>query len=120
MERNGERGFCLDDLRVETVLDGRSPVCRHVEAETFRVVGGNLVFDGPARLSTHALAVELPLLPARQCDTDVDNWMTSEAEVTGLDPHCGGRVRILHEGRHWPPQAATTGLPDQHYWKDDQ
>jgi uncharacterized repeat protein (TIGR04076 family) len=121
MQRNGERGFWLYDLRVDTVLEGRVPVCRHVEGESFRVIGENLVFDGAQHVSMYSLIGILPHLPARQRDTDPDDWMSTDAEIACADPHCGGRFRIVREGRRWFAHAATTGLPDQRatpYWKD--
>ena len=122
MKKNAEKGFWLYDLRIETVLDGRTPVCRHVEGEAFRVVGEALVFDGPTRLSMYALAAVLPLLPAKQRETDADDWMSTDAEVACPDPHCGGRLRITREERRWFSHAATTGLPDQRgtpYWQEE-
>ena len=123
MEQKDEPGFWLYDLRVETVLDGRTPVCRHVEGESFRVIGEALVFETETRISMFALASVLPLLAAKQRDTDPHDWMTTDAEVACPDPHCGGRLRILREGRRWFSHAATTGLPDQRgtpYWKDEE
>ena len=124
MERDGERGFWLYDLRVETVLDGRTPVCRHVEGEYFRVIGENLVFEGALqKVSMYALAAVLPLLPARQRQTDPDDWMSTDAEVACADPHCGGRFRIVREERRWFSHAATTGLPASRgkpYWREDK
>ena len=58
--------FWLYDLKVETVLDGRIPVCRHVDGEYFTVEGENLVFAQDQRMSMYALAAILPLLPAKQ------------------------------------------------------
>jgi uncharacterized repeat protein (TIGR04076 family) len=86
MEREGERRFWLYDLRVETVLDGRTPVCRHVEGEYFRVIGENLVFEGAQKVSMYALAAILPLLPARQRETDPDDWMCTDSEIACADP----------------------------------
>ena len=43
------------------------------------------------------------------------------AEVACPDPHCGGRFRIIREGKRWYSHAATTGLPDQRstpYWQE--
>lgn len=123
MERDGEKGFWLFDLRVETVLDGRTPVCRHVEGESFRVVGENLVFDGPAKLSMYALSAVLPLLPAKQRLTDADDWMSTDAEVACPDPHCGGRLRIVRDGKSWFSHAATTGRPEARgtpYWQEEE
>lgn len=122
MQKVGERGFWLYDLRVETVLGDRTPVCRHIEGESFRVIGENLVFEGPAEWSMYALAAVLPLLPAKQRVTDDDDWMSTDAEVACPDPHCGARLRILREGKRWFGHAATTGLPEARstpYWKDD-
>lgn len=117
------RGFWLHDLKVETVLEGRTPVCRHVEGESFRVEGETLVFGPGQRVSMYALAALLPLLPAKQRDTDPDDWMSTDAEVACPDPHCGGRFRITRTGRRWFAHAATTGLPDARgtpYWAKDE
>ncbi len=117
-----EAGFWLYDLRVETVLDGRTPVCRHVEGESFRVQGETLIFDAGQRVSMYALAALLPLLPAKQRLTDPADWMSTDAEVACPDPHCGGRFRIIRENKRWFSHAETTGLPDQRcapYWKKD-
>ena len=108
---------------METVLDGRTPVCRHVEGESFRVIGENLVFDGPAKLSMYALSAVLPLLPAKQRVTDADDWMSTDAEIACPDPHCGGRLRIVREGKSWFAHAATTGLPGARgkpYWQEEE
>ncbi|MCB1349971.1 MAG: TIGR04076 family protein [Paracoccaceae bacterium] len=118
-----EAGFWLYDLKVETVLDGRVPVCRHVEGESFRVEGEALVFDPGTRVSMYALAALLPLLPARQRDTAPDDWMSTDAEVACPDPHCGGRFRIIRTGRRWFSHAGTTGLPDQRgtpWWQTEE
>lgn len=120
MGHERERGFWLYDLRVETVLEGRTPVCRHVEGEYFRVIGENLVFEGALMVSMYALAAVLPLLPARQRETDPDDWMSTDTEVACADPHCGGRFRIVRVGRRWFSHAATTGLPQSRgtpYWR---
>ena len=36
--------FYLYDLKIETVLDERTPVCNHIEGDFFTVEGENLVF----------------------------------------------------------------------------
>ncbi|WP_299677478.1 TIGR04076 family protein [uncultured Roseobacter sp.] len=118
----GERGFWLYDLRVETVLDGRTPVCRHIEGESFTVEGETLVFDAGTRVSMYAIAALLPLLPAKQRMTDPDDWISTDAEIACPDPHCGGRFRITRlPDRRWFSHASTTGLPDARgapYWQD--
>ncbi len=117
-----QSGFWLYDLRVEVALDGRIPVCRHVEGESFRVQGENLIFDQGQKVSMYALSALLPLLPAKQRMTDPQDWMSTDAEVACPDPHCGGRFRIVREGKRWFSHSATTGLPDQRgqpYWKQE-
>ena len=117
---NGEAGFWLYDLRVETVLDNRIPVCRHVEGESFRVEGENLIFDAGQKVSMYALAALLPLLPAKQRLTDPADWMSTDAEIACPDPHCGGRFRVIRTDKRWFTHAETTGLPGQRgdaYWQ---
>ena len=115
-------GFWLYDLKVETVLDGRNSVCRHVEGESFYVEGENLIFTHGQKISMFALAALLPLLPAKQRMTDKADWMTTDAEVACPDPHCGGRFRITRSQKRWFLHAETTGLPDQRiqpYWQTE-
>ncbi|MEO1679844.1 MAG: TIGR04076 family protein [Pseudomonadota bacterium] len=118
-----EDGFWLYDLTVETVLDGRTPVCRHIEGESFRVEGEALVFPKDTRISMYALAALLPLLPAKQRPTSPHDWMSTDAEIACPDPHCGGRFRVTRGARRHFTNAETTGLPDARdtpYWaKDD-
>ena len=114
-------GFWLYDLKVETVLDGRDPVCRHIEGENFRVEGETLVFEEGTRVSMYALAALLPLLPVKQRMTDPNDWVSTDAEVACPDPHCGGRFRITRLEKRWFTHAATTGLPDARgtpHWQD--
>ncbi len=125
MQSNDDEGFWLYDLRVTTVLDGRTPVCRHVEGESFAVQGENLIFDKNQQVSMYALAALLPLLPAKQRPTDPRDWMSTDTEVACPDPHCGGRFKISRGEKRWLSHAETTGLPDQRgtaYWqkKDSQ
>ena len=96
-----ERGFWLHDLKIETILQGRVPVCRHIEGEVFTVEGENLVFQKDQRVSMYALAALLPLLPAKQRETSSEDWISSDAEVACPDPHCGGRFRITRTGKRW-------------------
>lgn len=117
-----DAGFWLYDLRVETVLDGRTPVCRHVEGEFFTVEGEALVFPAGTRVSMYALAALLPLLPAKQRDTSPHDWMSTDAEIACPDPHCGGRFRVTRGARRFFRHAETTGLPearDTPYWQKD-
>ena len=123
MGQDGETdGFWLYDLRVETVVGDRTPVCRHVEGESFRVEGESLIFDENQRVSLYALAALLPLLPAKQRATSENDWMSTDAEIACPDPHCGGRFRITRGEKRWFRHAETTGLSDQRgtpYWQKE-
>ena len=122
MENADDKGFWLYDLRIETVLDGRAPVCRHIEGASCQVVGENLIFEAGQKVSMYALAALLPLLPAKQRDTAPGDWMSTDAEIACPDPHCGGRFRIHREGRRWFSHAETTGLPESRatpYWQSE-
>lgn len=115
-------GFWLYDLKVETVLDGRTPVCRHIEGDSFTVEGEALVFAPGTKVSMYALAALLPLLPVKQRMTDPADWVSTDAEVACPDPHCGGRFRITRLGKRWFTHAATTGLPAARgapYWQGE-
>ena len=41
---SGDDAFNLYDLKVEVVLDGRTPVCRHIEGEFFTVDGNEFSY----------------------------------------------------------------------------
>jgi len=115
-------GFWLYDLKIETVIGDRPPVCRHVAGESFLVEGETLVFEAGQRVSMYALAALLPLLPAKQRETDPNDWMSTDAEVACPDPHCGGRFRITRTGKRRFSHAQTTGLPEarsEPYWLAD-
>ena len=122
MTNTEDPGFWLYDLRVETVLDGRTAVCRHIEGESFQVVGESLIFDRGQKVSMYALAAVLPLLPAKQRETSPQDWMSTDAEIACPDPHCGGRFRITRTQKRWFSHAETTGLPDARatpYWQKE-
>lgn len=123
-DEDRERGFWLYDLKVETVLEGRTPVCRHIEGESFVVEGENLVFEPGSRVSMYAMAALLPLLPVKQRMTDPDDWISTDAEVACPDPHCGARFRITRlPEKRWFSHAGTTGLPEARgtpYWQEGE
>lgn len=121
--QSNENGFWLYDLKVETVIGDRVPVCRHIEGECFRVEGENLIFEADQKVSMYALAALLPLLPAKQRDTSEHDWMSTDAEIACPDPHCGGRFRVTRTGKRWFTHGETTGLPDARgkpYWRKEE
>jgi uncharacterized repeat protein (TIGR04076 family) len=120
VDDTGKGRFWLYDLRVHTVIGDRVAICHHVEGDSFQVHGESLVFEEGQTISMYALAALLPLLPAKQRDTDASDWMSTDAEIACPDPHCGARFRIERTAKRWFSHAETTGLPDARstpYWQ---
>ena len=111
--------FSLWDLRVEVVGGDRPMVCNHRAGDYFELSGENLTLPPGQSFPIYPLAALLPLLPAKQRDTEPNDWMTTDTEVACPDPHCGGRFRISRIGKRRFTHAETTGLPDERstpYW----
>lgn len=91
--------FTLYDLRVEVVGSKQKMICNHKVGDHFELSGENLSIPAGSTFSIYALAALLPLLPAKQRETDKNDWMATDAEVACPDPHCGARFRILRIGK---------------------
>ena len=114
-----EDHFWLYDLKVEVVAGDKPMVCNHQDGDYFLVEGENLVLAKGQRFSMYAIATILPFLPAKQRDTDTNDWMTTDADIACPDPHCGGQFRITRIGRRQFRHSETTGLPGSRgtpYW----
>ena len=90
--------FTLYDLRVEVIAGDRPMVCNHHAGDYFTLSGENLSFPPGQSFPLYPLAAILPLLPAKQRETDANDWMTTDSEIACPDPHCGGRFRITRTG----------------------
>ncbi len=90
--------FSLYDLRIEVVATDRPMVCNHRPGDWFELSGENLTFPPGQTFPLYPLAALLPLLPAKQRQTDQNDWMTTDTEVACPDPNCGGRFRITRIG----------------------
>lgn len=86
--------FELYDLRIETIEPIGPMVCVHTVGDYFEAQGENLIFAKGGRMSMYALAALLPLLPAKQRDTNPNDWMTTDTDIACPDPNCGGRFRV--------------------------
>ena len=91
--------FTLYDLRVEVVEGDLPMVCNHAAGDYFELSGENLSFPPGQTFPLYSLAALLPILPAKQRETDPADWMTTDMDVACPDPHCGGRFRITRTGR---------------------
>lgn len=112
--------FWLWDLKVETLAGDKPMVCDHPAGTGFSVEGENIIMGADGKFPMYALAALLPLLPAKQRPSDVNDWMTTDTEVACPDPHCGARFRITRTAKRAFRHAETTGLPDQRatpYWQ---
>jgi uncharacterized repeat protein (TIGR04076 family) len=94
MSKNHNDQFELWDLQVEVVGDQNDMVCSHKAGDSFDVVGENISFPAGQNFSLYALASLLPLLPAKQRNTDPSDWMTTDDLVACPDPNCGAEFKI--------------------------
>ncbi|MEM8932903.1 MAG: TIGR04076 family protein [Acidobacteriota bacterium] len=111
MKRDDET-FELWDLRVEVVaVEGRSMVCNHPEGSWFELRGEELHLPAGQSFPIYPLAAVLPLLPAKQRDTDPNDWMSTDADVVCPDPHCGAVLRIRRIRRRTFRRSDVTAVP---------
>ncbi|MEZ4424678.1 MAG: TIGR04076 family protein [Gemmatimonadota bacterium] len=109
--RREQGEFELWDLRVEVVGRPEGMVCNHRPGDWFELSGENLRFPPGQTFPLYPLAALLPLLPAKQRDTDPADWMTTDTEVACPDPHCGARFRIVRTGRRTFRHGDVTRVP---------
>lgn len=91
--------FILYDLRVECVEITGEPVASYEAGDYFEVHGEELVFPEGQTFSMYALSSLLPLLPAKQRETDDSDWMTTDTRVAGPDPNVGALFEITRIGK---------------------
>ena len=103
--------FTLYDVRVE-VVEGDAPmVCNHEVGDYFEVSGENLRLPDGQTFPIYPLAALLPLLPAKQRETEPNDWMTTDMEVACPDPMCGARFRITRTGTRVFRHSEVTRVP---------
>ena len=110
-EHSPDDTFELHDLRVEVIAGDRPMVCSHRAGHAFSVEGENLVFADATSFSMYSLAALLPLLPAKQRDTDPHDWMTTDTDIACPDPNCGARFRITRTARRSFRHSEVTVVP---------
>ena len=104
-------GFELYDLRVEVVAPaGARLLCGARVGDWFELRGEMLTLPPGQGFSIYSLAAVLPLLAAKQRQTQPADWMTSDAEVACPDPNCPSRLRISRIGRRRFSHAETTAV----------
>ncbi len=103
--------FALWDLKVEVVAGKSEMVCNHRLGDYFELSGEDLTLPPGQSFPIYPLAALLPLLPAKQRDTDPNDWMTTDSEVACPDPNCGARFRITRTGRRTFRHSEVTRVP---------
>lgn len=103
-----ESEFELYDLRIEWVSGERPCWCGARAGDHFLLRGERLELPPGVRWSIYTLAAILPLLPAKQRQTDPCDWMTTDEHVACPDPNCDARFRIRRVGRRRFRHAETT------------
>jgi uncharacterized repeat protein (TIGR04076 family) len=104
--------FELFDLRVEvTAPPGKAIYCGAKVGDHFELRGEMLHLPPGQGFSIYSLAALLPLLPAKQRETDPNDWMSTDAEVACPDPNCPTRFRITRTGKRRFSHGETTAVP---------
>ena len=115
MAEGADDSFELYDLRVEvTAPEGGAIYCGAKPGDHFELRGEMLYLPPGQGFSIYSLASVLPLLAAKQRQTDRSDWMTSDAEIACPDPHCSTRLRITRLGKRRFSHASTTAVPLAH------
>ncbi len=88
--------FELYDLRVELIgfRDGKQMSYDAKIGDYFEVRWENIFFPPGQGFSFYNLAAIIPLLAAKQRVTDPHDWMSTDAEISAVDVHCGAIFRI--------------------------
>jgi uncharacterized repeat protein (TIGR04076 family) len=104
--------FELWDLRVEVVGPDVGPIyCGAKIGDFFELHGEMLKFPAGQGFSIYSIAAVLPLLAAKQRESDSNDWMSTDAEVACPDPNCSTRLRISRTGRRTFKRSDVTAVP---------
>ena len=95
-----DESFELYDLHVEVVAPADAKIyCGARLGDSFELRGEMLHLPAGQGFSIYSLASLLPLLPAKQRETQPQDWMSTDAEVACPDPNCPTRFRITRLGK---------------------
>ena len=91
------KDFQLYDLKIEVCRQegNKAMMCNHPEGSFFFLKGENIIFPEGTTFPIYCLASLIPILPAKQRETDPNDWMTTDAYVACPDPQCAGLFRII-------------------------
>ncbi|KDQ53387.1 hypothetical protein JAAARDRAFT_434212 [Jaapia argillacea MUCL 33604] len=111
--------FQIYDLRVEVLCPpGERILCGAKPGDYFTLEGEMLYFAIILSPRTRVLdllpcipGAILPLLSGKQRAQQSNDWMTTDAEVACLDPHCKLRLRIVRTGTRTFRHGEVTAVP---------
>ncbi|WPX96444.1 TIGR04076 family protein [Candidatus Bandiella euplotis] len=90
------KSFQLYDLKIEVHQQkGKPMVCNHPKGSYFILSGENIIFPEGITFPIYSLAALIPILPAKQRETEEYDWMSTDHYVACPDPHCGGLFKIV-------------------------
>ena len=108
---DSDEGFDLYDLRVDVVAPAGAKLwCSASIGDWFELRGENLYLPPGQGFSIYSLAAVMPLLAAKQRISDVNDWMSTDAEVACPDPNCPSRLRITRVGTRRFQHSQTTAV----------
>lgn len=103
--------FTLYILKVEVIGNASDFACSHTPGDFFEVHGENLIFPQTNTFSMYTLGALLPLLPAKQRQTEPADWMTTDSDIACPDPNCQALFRITRIGTESFEHADVTKVP---------
>jgi uncharacterized repeat protein (TIGR04076 family) len=87
--------FKLYDLNIIVEGDQKEFICSHEAGLAITVRGENIKLVQPNGFSFYALSSILPLIAAKQRQTDANDWMSTDDLIACPDPNCGARFKIV-------------------------
>ncbi len=103
--------FALYDLElVVERIDGQC-TCRMRVGDRVFLRSGKVSLPAGADFCLYALQAAIPLLPAKQRQSEPADWMSTDDEVACPDPNCSCRLRIVRTGTRSFRRRETTAVP---------
>lgn len=86
-------------------------VCNHKIGDYFELSGENLSLPMGQTFPIYSLAALLILLPAKQRETNPNDWMTTDTDISCPDPNCGAIFRITRVRKRTFNHSEVTVVP---------
>ena len=104
--------FDLWDLKVEVIRSGAGKIYSGAqEGDYFELRGEMLHLPEGQGFSIYSLGALVPLLAAKQRQTDPADWITTDTVIGNPDPNCPTQFRITRTKLRRFEHAETTKVP---------